>query len=195
MVSPGQVLGAIYATDYVEVRVPLSGEDIAFLGVPLDHGVNGASAVDSPPVDLTAELGGRTHRWRGTLARTEGEIDPTTRLMYAVVRVDAPNDRARHPDSDSPLAVGLFVETSIAGRTIDDCFVVPRSALRGRDRVFVVEDDKLRIREVEVVRAEAERAVVRGLENGDRVILSPLEAPVDGQAVRIAPEAAEEGTS
>jgi hypothetical protein len=149
----------------------------------------------TPVVVLTADLGGRTHQWDGVLSRTEGEIDPTTRLMYAVVRVDEPSNRTRHPEADSPLAVGLFVETSIAGRTIDGCFVIPRSALRGRDRVFVIEDDLLRIRTVDVVRAESERAVIRGLENGDRVILSPMEAPVDGQVVRVAPAAAEEGTS
>jgi hypothetical protein len=66
-------------------------------------------------------------------------------------------------------------------------FVLPRSVIRGRDQVCLVEDDVLRLRTVEILRHEGESVVLRGLEDGDLVIRTPLEAPVDGMRVRTQP--------
>jgi multidrug efflux pump subunit AcrA (membrane-fusion protein) len=64
--------------------------------------------------------------------------------------------------------------------------VLPREALRDSERVLVIEqDDRLFFRQVEVARAERQRVVVAsGLEDGDRVCLSPLDAVTDGMKVR-----------
>ncbi|MFN3409908.1 MAG: efflux transporter periplasmic adaptor subunit, partial [Limisphaerales bacterium] len=58
--------------------------------------------------------------------------------------------------------------------------------MRGPDQVLAVDaEDRLRFRAVEVVRLERDRAVLRGgLVAGDRVCVSPLDAPVEGMRVR-----------
>ena len=66
--------------------------------------------------------------------------------------------------------------------------------MRGHSRVFVVDGEgRLRVREVKVLRREAERVLVTdGLADGENVCVSPLEVAVDGMPVRVAEEAGAE---
>ena len=67
--------------------------------------------------------------------------------------------------------------------------LLPRGALRGPDRVLLVdENDRLKEQRVEIARKLGDQVVVAtGLEAGDRVLLSNLERGVDGMQVRVAP--------
>jgi hypothetical protein len=114
------------------------------------------------------------------------------RMVHAVARVEDPYGRSADRDGP-PLAVGLFVEADIVGRLVPDVFVLPRAVLRGPNRIFVVDDeDQLRFRDVDVLRIHGEEVVIRdGLEEGERVCVSPLELAVDGMPVRVAQESRE----
>ena len=66
--------------------------------------------------------------------------------------------------------------------------LLPREVLRGRgDTVLVVdEQNRLRIRAVEILRTTREQVVVRsGLAAGERVIVSSVDAVVEGMPVRV----------
>ena len=65
-------------------------------------------------------------------------------------------------------------------------FVLPAAAVRDDDHVYLVNaEDRLVVRAVEVVRRDRERAVIAGgLEDGDRIIVSPLRAVSDGMRLR-----------
>jgi hypothetical protein len=95
----------------------------------------------------------------------------------------------------------LFVQAEIVGRTVEQVYEIPRTALRGESQVLVVKpqmmadtnsaaggEGVLEIRTVPVVRAAREQALVRGLEPGELVCLSALDAPVNGMRVRLAVE-------
>jgi len=135
---------------------------------------------------LSAEVGGRLHQWKGRIVRTEGTLDPRTRMITAVARIEDPYARAG--DSNRPpLSMGLFVSAEIRGRTIDDLYELPRSALRERDGAVVVVDDeqRLRLRRVEVLRTERERIwIAAGLTPGERIVTTPLDVFVEGSVVR-----------
>ncbi len=183
-VSRGIELGLVYAVDYAEVRVPLPDAELAFLDLPLAYReeVNGSPTSE---VTLTTTFAGSEYSWTGRIVRTEGELDPKSRMVIAVVRVEDPYGRSDVLDRP-PLAIGMFVDVSITGVRIPDAIALPRSALRLGDQVYVLDDEsRLRIREIDVLRAERDRVLVRGgLEAGERVIVSPLEEAVDGMQVR-----------
>ena len=82
--------------------------------------------------------------------------------------------------------MGLFVDAEIGGRRFDAIVALPRSALRGRDHVVVVDDDDtLRLRKVEILRRERDRVMVRaGVAAVEKVCISPLPVSVDGMRVR-----------
>lgn len=106
-------------------------------------------------------------------------------MVHVVARVEDPYGR-RPGAAHAPLPVGLFVEAEIVGRTARGVVVLPRSALRGDDQVLVVDgEDRLRFRDVTVLRRDREEVLIRaGLAGGERVCVSALEAPVDGMRVR-----------
>jgi RND family efflux transporter MFP subunit len=146
-----------------------------------------------PVVVLRAEFAGQHHAWRGHIVRTEGELDPKSRMVQVVARVEDPYG-AEEGDERPPLAVGLFVEAEIEGRIVENVFVLPRAALRrdrtgeGAHRVLVVDQElRLRFRDVDLLRTEHGRVIVSdGLQPGERVCISPLRAVTDGMRVRIA---------
>ncbi|MEM1433076.1 MAG: efflux RND transporter periplasmic adaptor subunit [Pseudomonadota bacterium] len=183
-VRRGSSIGTIYAVDYAEVRLPIQDEELKYLelelnSMPVQSGETGV------PVVLRARFAGTEHSWQGRVVRTEGELDPTTRMVNLVARVQAPYVSQ---DDRPPLSVGLFVEAEVLGATYDDLAVLPRSALRDDSRVLTVgPDERLAFRTVTVLRRTADQVFISaGLEAGDRVCVSPLQAAADGMRVRIA---------
>ena len=185
-VNRGTPVARIYAVDFAEVRLPILDEELAHLDLAL---VPGAGA-DGPEVTLHADFAGRRQTWTGRVVRTEGELDPKTRMVHVVARVDEPY-RPAEPGA-APLSVGLFVDAEIHGRELAGAVRIPRAALREGDRVWLADaEDRLRIRPVEVAQRGREEVVIRGgLAAGERVILTALSVPIDGMPVRPAePEA------
>ncbi len=187
-VNPGAPVARIYAVDYAEIRLPVPHEQLAFL----DLVYNARSELEPgsrPKARVQAVFAGAPRTWQGEIVRIEGEIDARTRMVNLVARVDAPYDRGDDANR-APLYAGLFVEVEILGRVARSIAVVPRSAIRGADQVLVIdEDDRLRFRRVNLLRLEAENALVRsGLAGGERVCISTLDVVVEGMQVRILSE-------
>jgi RND family efflux transporter MFP subunit len=196
-VTRGAPIAKLYAVDYAEVRLPVPDRELAFLDVPLVPQIrpeNSEIATESGSrVVLSADFAGRAHQWEATLVRTEGELDPRSRMVHLVARVADPYalEVALETDAESvratPLAVGLFVKATIEGQIVDEAYVIPREALRPNDQVYVIDAENLiRFRDVEVLRTQRENVVLGGgLTKGDRVCTSPLEAVIDGMRVRV----------
>jgi RND family efflux transporter MFP subunit len=175
-VSPGQPLASLYSTEAAEIVLPLEDEDAFWFHIPgFTPGKNTGSAAT-----VRARIAGREQTWTGRVVRTEGKLDERTRTINVVVRVKDPY--AKKP----PLAMGLFVTVDIEGRTLPNAALIPRAALREGNLVLVVENgDRLRFREVEVGRVQGNEALVTaGLDNGDRIVITPLKVVSDGMAVR-----------
>ncbi|MDZ7686019.1 MAG: efflux RND transporter periplasmic adaptor subunit [Gammaproteobacteria bacterium] len=179
-VSRGSSVAQIYASDFVEVRLPIADRQLAFLDVPL--GQRGEIRPEHQTnVILGTNYGGEHHEWIGKLVRTEAEIDSLTRMVYAVARI------GNEPGAEKPpMPVGLFVSAEIYGREVDNLVVLPRAAIRNESQVLVVDDDnRLRFRSVDIFRYDGEQVFIKsGLERGERVNLSPLQTVVDGMRVR-----------
>ena len=184
-VTRGAPVARVYAVDYAEVRLPIPDDEAAFVDLPIDYRDEQAD-MRGPEVILRADFAGRTYSWNGRIVRTEGELDPKTRMIHAVARVEDPYARGDDP-SRPPLAVGLFVEAEIRGRSFHDIVVLPRKVLRGgADEVVLVDSEgRLERRGVEVLRRESERVLIRaGLSRGERVCLTSPSIAVEGMAVR-----------
>ena len=83
----------------------------------------------------------------------------------------------------------MFVAAEIDGVSEQSAFVMPRLALRGQDKVYVInENNRLEIRTVTVLStSEARVLVTSGVEPGDRVVTSTLPNAVDGMEVEAIP--------
>ena len=182
-VSPGTRLGVAFATDFAEVRLPLTDLDLAFVDLPNASQAMRSGHADGPTVTLTAVQKGRAESWSARIVRTEGVVDENSRVTYAVARV---NDPYGLTSGGRELPVGTFVAAMIQGSAAENVIRVPRRAVRGSNElVFVDEDNKIRIRSVEIMRSDAEYSYLRGgASEGERIVVSALEAPVNGMSVR-----------
>ncbi|MEM1222204.1 MAG: efflux RND transporter periplasmic adaptor subunit [Verrucomicrobiota bacterium] len=165
-VNPASPAARVYSTESAEVRLPLAQREVFFLDDP--------EKIQSP-----VRLFSGDQEWAGRFTRFEATIDPTSRLIYAVVEIENPFEKG--------LRRGLFVEAEITGRSIDKAYVLPRYALRGSNTVYVVTDDQTLVtREVEILKTDRRQAVLSGgLEPGEQVTTSPIAYFVEGMPVEI----------
>ncbi|WP_291841808.1 efflux RND transporter periplasmic adaptor subunit [Maricaulis sp.] len=181
-VSPGTPLGEVFSTDAVLVRLPLTDHELGLLGIPIAYNAGGDG--EGMPVELSAALGGSQQTWQGRITRTDSAIDPQTRVLYAIAEVTDPYGAGA--SNGTPLAVGLFVTANITGRDVENAYILPRSALRGQNSVYVAEEGgTLSVRTVDVIDSNSERVVVSsGVRGGEMVVISPIRGASDGMRIQ-----------
>jgi len=140
-VPAGSTLGSVFDSSVVEVRLPLSSEQLALVGII--PGYNDLSNLGSMSVELRATIGGKRYRWSARLTRVEASVDNRTRLFHVIAEVNQPFDTSVH---EYPLVVGLFVEASISGRVIDNTISIPKKAIINEQVFIVNSDSKLELR-------------------------------------------------
>ena len=78
--------------------------------------------------------------------------------------------------------------------TVENVIRVPRRVLRGNNQLILVDaENRLQIRDVDVVRADAEFAYLRGgVAHGDRISITTIESPMNGMRVRTSDDLVED---
>ena len=138
-VAPGQALGRIYASDAVEVVVPVSDGDAVL--IPNLWSLRAGDGDRSIAVTVTTEYGDRRFSWEGYVDRAETARDEQSRTIDVVVRVSDPFREGRPVEGDSevgaapPLLVGQFAQVAMQGIELEEYFLVPRRALRPGNEV------------------------------------------------------------
>ncbi len=200
-VNQGTRAATVYSVDFAEVRLPINDADLGFVNLPLAYRDDtDPETQPMPEVLLYARFGGEEQEpWKGRIVRTEGAIDPQSRMVHAVAQVPDPYGRS---GQRPPLAVGLFVKAEISGKTLGNVAVVPRKAVREDGRVLLVEkvpgdgatgDGKqgfrLVSRKTRVLRRRAAEAIIdleaSDLAEGDRICTSVIEVFAEGMSVAL----------
>ncbi len=180
----GQSLGAAYGIKSVEIEVPLEDKDLAWFDI-FDNPVqfNGKKlATKHTMAQVKADFGGSEHIWKGRVVRTTGQVDRTSRMVSVVVEVMDPFDAS---GGRPPLLPGVFAEVVIEGKVLSNAVAVPRDAVRQGNQVWIVQGDRLKIRTLDIVRADKDFAyVVSGLDDEALIIVSSLDMVTDGMAIR-----------
>lgn len=175
-VAPGTTLGTIYDAGAMEIVVPLESRAMQWFSVP---GYNGGENAGTPAT-VTASAAGQKRCWPGKVLRVRGAVDPQTRMTEVVVGLGAGET------DDVPPFPGEFARVRIHGKTLSEAAVIPHTALRDNNTVWIVDaDERLRLSRVEIAWRDERGAVVPGgLSHGDRIVVSPLLHAVDGMRVR-----------
>ncbi len=179
-VSAGQSLGRLVGTGqyWVEATVPLS--KLRWLTFDTDPDTPGA------PVSLhhdTVWPAGQTRE--GQLMQLIGELDGNARMARVLITVDDPL-ALNQSEGEPSLILGAFVRAEIEGRALDDVVRLERNLVRRNNTVWVMEERKLAIREVEITFRDDDYAFIKtGLENGDEVITNNLSSVVSGARLRL----------
>jgi RND family efflux transporter MFP subunit len=173
-------LGEIFATDFAEIRLPLSHRQLPFVKLPSKEGdpevrVTLRDALNSP----------ETPSWEARIVRTEGALDESSRELFAIARIDDPFGVK---SGQRPLLIGQPVRATIEGTELKDVFVLPRHALRGVNRIYLVDKLQPAIQRtaIDPMWSDEEVLVVRdGLEAGQWLSVTRLPYAPDGAPVEI----------
>lgn len=177
-VAPGENLGRLVGLDeyWVVVTVPLSS--LRWLSFP-DSDNEKASEVIIHNRKAWDENTFRT----GHLFRKIGALEDQTRLARVLVSV--PDPLAYYNDSLPALMINSFVEVRIMGDEITDVIRLNRDYLREDDKVWVMKDGELSIRDVEIVFKDFEYAYIRsGLKKGEKVVATNISTVSEGIPLR-----------
>ncbi len=184
IVRTGATAAVLAGSQQAEIVVPLPLHELGWLQIPRGAGGTGSEAT------VQLATGGRTFFWTGRIVRSLGEVDQLGRMARVVVAVEDPYGLKRAEDRPE-LAVGTFVQVILHGRTLPDAAVLPAGALRDDGTVWVMNDERLVVRSVEVVRRTRDEVVIgEGITSGDKVVLTPVAGAAEGMRLRSRTEAA-----
>lgn len=194
MTDVGQVAGnnaqvaEVYATDYIEVRLPLRDSDLKFVDLPEAYRTEGGEQ-SLTPTKFFSSLSGSNEPWLGKVVRTESAIDITARQLHVVAQIEDPFGESAV--GRTPLKIGEYVTAEIEGKLIPDAIVIPTASIYQNTYVYVVEDGSLIRRDVDVLWQDTKDALIgEGLKSGDRLVTTTLGQVASGTRVAIAGEEA-----
>ncbi len=183
LVSPQTRLAELAGTDAFRVEAFLPVQDLQWMKRPDDHGAGGPAATVLHDVGTMEPL-----RFEGVVTRVLGNLDPAARMAQILVRVEDPL-RLAAAGSDkrtAPLLSGAYVQVVIEGVRVDEVVDLPGSVIREGNRVWVMNaESRLEIRDVEVIRRQGGRALVKhGIADNERIVSSHISSPIPGMKLR-----------
>ncbi|MEE4260675.1 MAG: efflux RND transporter periplasmic adaptor subunit [Bacteroidales bacterium] len=147
----GSRIASMIRTDKLELSVPVETQDIYWINIG-----------DKVEVSTQDE----THSWEGVVARKSGFVDPGTQSITVYVNLK--------PSTGNQLYQGQYLKATFSRINIENSFEIPRNAVFNKDKVFIVEDSILQIREIKVHKLTPTTVILSGLDTGDWVVTEPL---------------------
>lgn len=173
----GKILGAndqvatLFDRDWIEIRFTLTN---AQYGRIVSH----QGEVQGRIVDVLWHIGEEPVRYQAKIERIAAEITADSGGVEVFARVVDPRAAA-------PLRPGAFVEVQMPDKVYPNVVRLPQTALYGGDTVYVVEDERLAARRVELVGAAKADILVRGeVKAGEAVMTSRLSKVEAGLKVK-----------
>ncbi|SCX93583.1 efflux RND transporter periplasmic adaptor subunit [Desulfoluna spongiiphila] len=168
-VSQGMKVATLLASDRMDVVVPVTAEELAWVDPEQDE------------VRVSLKSGEKTVTRTGRLVRRLADVDPDGRMARLLVRVKEPFN-----DEVAAVVPEMYVGVELVGRPIDSGFSVPLEALVDGKWVYVLTpDNTLSVREVSVVWRRKARAIVTGpLAEGELAITSGVAGAAPGMKLR-----------
>ena len=177
-VNAGQYMGSIYKEGALDVEIRIPTKDLKWFVTDLKQDA-------MPDVEIIFRGNSSPHKWRGRVARIKAQMNEKTRMLPVVVEIDKDSVKDKIK-SGIQLRPGMFVTALIKGKKIKQVFVLPRHVVHTGDVVYIMTDNRLKIRPVNILRRFKDSVFIdKGLSDGELVIKSPLSGAVDGMKVRI----------
>ena len=176
-VAPGDNLGRLVGMDeyWVVVTLPLS--KLPYISLPGEGRMGSAVRI----VDRKAWPEGAYRT--GYVQQLIGALEDQTRLARLLVSV--PDPLAYQNDTLPALMINSFVETSIQANELSGIVRLSRDYIRENETVWVMEEGRLSIREVNVTFMDAEHAYIsNGLQDSDQIVTTNLSTVADGARLR-----------
>jgi len=157
LVRPGQKLGTFISPRTYELEASVNSEFISFLEV--------GKAVALYNTD-------RSQSWKGKIIRVNSMLDPKTQSVKVYIQV-----------SDKNLKEGMFLDAELEAKTIDNVIEVSRKNIFDNNHIFIVNDTSLVAKEITPLYFKEKTVIIRGLEDGMKILKNPVPGAYDGMIV------------
>lgn len=182
LISSNTPVASIFASDSLEVRLPVPSNRVRFL--QLDNNQ------DKPKVRLVADFAGEQKVWLAELDRTDSVIDNATRQWFVTAKL--PGSILKE---EAYLKAGQFVSAQIEGRLLENVFVIPSKLISQNSEVFIFSEGHLHRQKVSVIWKGNDQSVIEPEKSGDLVregnllVSNVLSFVADGAKARVRGEA------
>lgn len=117
----------------------------------------------------------QTKNYTGKVVRVNGKVDQISQTIKAYIDV-------KHSD----LKEGMFLEANLVAKSESNAIEISRKLLVDNAAVYIVKNDSiLTLQNINPVYFGAEKVVVKGLENNDKILIQPLPGAFDGMIVKM----------
>lgn len=157
----GRVARAIQ-TDQLELEVPLQRVDADWVKI-------------GDKVTVRSDRG--NYKWIGTVIRKNQFVDPNTQSRGIFILLKNNNEL--------PLLEGEFLHAEFAGNPVENVMELPRNAVFNTNEVFIVVDERLEKRTINVVKVNERTLLFNGLDEGLLVVAQPMINVLEGTLVNI----------
>jgi len=186
VVSTNTQLAEIYATDNVEIRLPLRNRDLPYIDLPEAYRYTETSDGTGGKVEIISQLGDAAV-WEAELVRTESAIDETARQLHVIAMIEDPF--GQQIDNRVPLKIGQYVTARLTGKTLPNALVIPNGTIYQGTYVYVVESGVLQRQDIEIAwQNDNEAIIATGLTPGAALVTTPLGQVTSGIRVSVVGE-------
>lgn len=158
LIRPGQKLGEFIDPEVYELEISVNAESLQFLDVARD-----------------VQLSNLEHskKWRGTVIRINGKIDLNSQTVKVFILVKGKG-----------LKEGAYLEASLNATSEKNAIEISRKLLVNNNQVFVVKNAKLDLVQIIPLHFNENTVVVKGLEDGVRILSKPVPGAYSGMQVK-----------
>ena len=192
LISSQTVLANLVETEQFWVQATIPVSRLSRIKFPDNKGQPGASA----RIIFENEDGTRISR-PGTLFKLLGELDSQSRMARILVAIDDPlslQKNAKGSPAGNPeygkILLGSYVKVEINAGTLDNVYVVPRQAIHEGNILWLLNrENRLAKRPADIVWRRKDEMLIRfDLYDSEKLIISRLQSPLPGMALRSAAE-------
>lgn len=123
---------------------------------------------------VTLQTLDKTAQYEGTISRINARIDPNTQTVKAFVEVKGEN-----------LREGMFLEANLDAREEQNAYKIQRKLLVNESQIYIVEDNKLNLLDINLIYITEREVVVKGIPEGTIILREVLPGAFAGQPVII----------
>ncbi len=187
VVNASMVVADIYATDIMEVRLPIKSRDREYLQLPDAHQQDAQQQDnrrhESPHVVFSSQIGLQNYQWYGHIVRTEAQIDSESRQLYVIAQIK--KEETSVMDNKPQLKIGQFVQASIYGKKLNNIFKIPRQAINQNNELAILHESRLNKRVLVPIWSDSEHIIVKeGLQEGEVFSLTPIQNIASGTLIQ-----------
>lgn len=164
-------VGNIYATDAVEITLPIKNAELALIDLPENYR-DSTSVATQPSVEIQSSLYPK-ETWLGKIVRTASAIDDITRQLSVTALIKDPFGEIAQ--NRSPLKIGEYVTANIIGKTLNNAIAIPNRSIYQGSYVYVFRDNAVHRTDISIYWQNEQEAIISsGLTQGEILVLTPL---------------------